>query len=162
MYRFIHNLKCIIKKIPAVGWIGRTTLTKDEFKNAERYFFRAATEEVKYFMKEKQYGKISKEKDGILLFTGRILPSSGVSAVTPMSDVMKDLSATSFCVPIIERYSPIAYSIINDVHWNDDTVKHSGNESIWRYVLKYAYIIEGKEIVKIVRKSCQVRWGIQI
>ena len=155
LYRFIHNLKSKVKKIPVEDWIGRSTLSMDEIQNAERYFFRAATEEVKHFMKEKQYGKISKEQNGILTFTGRILPSGGVSAVTPMTDAMKDLSATTFCVPVIERHSPIAYSIINDIHWYDDTVKHSGNESVWRYVLKYAYIVEGKEIVKIVKKSCQ-------
>ena len=118
-------------------------------------FFRAATKEVRYFLKEKQYNKFSLEKAWILFYTGRILPSDGVSAVTPMTVAMKDLSATAFCIPIIEIHSPIAYSNVNDIHWYNNTVKHSGNESIWRYVLKYAYVIEGREIVKKIKKSCQ-------
>jgi len=71
-----------------------------------------------------------------------------------MTSVMKDLCSTSFCVPIIDKHSPIAYSIINEIHWYSE-VKHQGVETVWRHVLKTAFIIEGREIVKKIRKSCQ-------
>ena len=90
----------------------------------------------------------------ILLYTGRILPSKDVSIVGTFTDVMKDLSATTFCVPILDRFSPIAYSISMDVHWNNATVKHSGIETTQRFVLKKAHIIEGRMLIKHIKKTC--------
>ena len=60
-----------------------------------------------------------------------------------------------FCVPVLDKYSPISYAIINEVHWNSKAVQHRGVESIWRYTLKTAYIIEGREVVKWINSSCQ-------
>ena len=70
---------------------------------------------------------------------------------------MQDLSATIFCVPIVDKHSPIAYVIINDTHWNDKVVQHSDSdvETVWRYVLKKAYIIEGCSIAKKIKRLCQ-------
>jgi len=34
-------------------------------------------------------------------------------------------------------------------------VKHQGVETVWQHVLKTAFIIEGREIVKKIGKSCQ-------
>ena len=151
--RFIKHLKIRISGKNPIG--NHAILSDEEIKKAEEYFFRAATKEVKHFMNQKQYQKMSHEKDGILMYTGRILPEQGVSAITPMSAVMKDLSSTTFCVPVIDKHSPIAYSIISDIHWYDKTVKHRGIESVWRYVLKYAYVFEGRDVVKKIKKSCQ-------
>ena len=49
-----------------------------------------------------------------------------------MSDVMKDLSSSTFFVPVIYKHSPLDYSIVNDVHWNSSVAKHSGVETVWR------------------------------
>ena len=51
---------------------------------------------------------------------------------------MKDLSSIMFCVPVIDKHSPFTYSFVNDVHWFDKDVKHSGIETTWRQVLKTA------------------------
>ena len=68
---------------------------------------------------------------------------------------MKDLAASSFCVPVIEKNSPVANAIVNDVHWNDSTVTHRGFETALRSVLKKAYIIEARSLLKTIKKSCQ-------
>ena len=47
-----------------------------------------------------------------------------------MTEVMVDLSNSSFSVPLIEKNSPLAYSIINEVHWNDKVAKHAGVETV--------------------------------
>ena len=60
----------------------------------------------------------------------------------------------SFCVPLIEKFSPLAYSLVNEIHWYDDDAKHSGNESVLRYVQKNAYIIEGRSLVKQFKNEC--------
>ena len=57
-------------------------------------------------------------------------------------------------MPLIDKYSPVAYSVINEVHWYNDDARHSGNETVWRYVQLIAYILEGKPIVKQFRLEC--------
>ena len=71
-----------------------------------------------------------------------------------MTNAMQDLSAETFCVPIVAKNSPFAYAIINDIHWYDKVAQHSGVEMVWRYVLKKAYIIEGRSIVKNIKRLC--------
>ena len=72
-----------------------------------------------------------------------------------MTNAMQDLSAATFCVPIVDKHSPLAYAIINDVRWNDKVAQHSGIETVWRYVLKKAYVTEGCSIVKNIKRLCQ-------
>ena len=59
---------------------------------------------------------MSKEKDAILYYRGRILPNQDASVVARMTNVIKDLQQTSFCLPLVDKYSPMAYSIVNEVH----------------------------------------------
>ena len=72
-----------------------------------------------------------------------------------MTAVIKDLTFTTFCVPVIYRHSPLAYSIINEIHWYSNVAKHSGVETIWRYVLKVCFILCGREIVKKIKIHCE-------
>lgn len=56
-----------------------------------------------------------------------------ISAASEMAAVMNDSPSTICCVPVIYRHSPLAYSIINEIHWNSNVAKYSGVETIWRY-----------------------------
>ena len=123
-------------------------------KEVEKYLFRKATSEVKAFLPSTKFKKISKMKDDILYYTGRILPTDEATIVGNATKVMKDLSVLHFLVPIVDRHSPLAYSIVNQIHWNHQTAKHSGVETTWRYVLQVAYIIEGRSLVKQIRSTC--------
>ena len=142
------------KPVPPVGKID-VFLTEEEVAEGERYYYRKATEEVKKFTKEEKIKDISIEKEDILYFTGRLMNRSNTSPVVPLSDVMLDLKDSTFVVPIVDKHSPLAYSIINEVHWEDPVAKHSGVETVLRYTMKYAYIIEGRELVKKVRRNCE-------
>ena len=106
-------------------------------------------------MKPEQYEKFSKESDGILYYTGRILPHQKVDSSCTMTAVMKDLNESTFFVPIVEEHSPLAYSVIKEIHWNDKTVKHSGVETTLRYVLLYCYVVEGRELVRKISSACE-------
>ena len=106
------------------------------------YFYKKATLEVKEFSGN-SYKKISSEKSGILYFSGRILPSQEFTNKIELSDACLDLAASSFCVPLVDRYSPLAFSIINEIHWHHDDARHSGVDTVFRYVLQIAYVIEG-------------------
>ena len=72
------------------------SLSEDDLKTALDYFFRKATQEIKHFLDKRSYQKISKEIDGVLYYTGRILSSQEFSGKLKISDVSIDLSNTSF------------------------------------------------------------------
>lgn len=129
-------------------------LTEAELEVSSNYFFRMGTREVIQFVQPKKYEKFTLRKDNLLIYTGRILPEDQVSIVGRYTAVMRDLASTTFCVPVLDKDSPIAYSIALDVHWNHPVCKHSGVESTLRYILKIVYIIEGRQLVKSIRKQC--------
>ena len=90
----------------------------------------------------------------MLYYTGRILPNQNVTVDGRMTNVMKDLQQTSFCVAIINKRSPLAYSIVNEIHWYNNISKHAGIETVLRCTLSIAYITEGQEIVRKVKNDC--------
>ena len=45
-----------------------------------------------------------------------------------MCDVMVDLSCSTFPVPLVDRLSPFASSIVNEVHWHNKEARHKGLE----------------------------------
>ena len=106
------------------------SLSEHDLKTALHYFFRKATQEIKHFLDKRSYQKISKEIDGVLYYTGRILPSQEFSGKLNISDVSIDLSNTSVCVPFTDSLSPFAYSVINETHWYNDDAKHCGVETV--------------------------------
>ena len=130
-------------------------IPEEQINNAKAYFYKKATAEVKHFVSLSKYKNMSMEKDGILLYTGRILPIDNVTIVGNATKVMKDLSATTFNVPIVDRYSPVAISICNEIHWYHDTAQHTGPDTVWRYVLENIFIIEGRPLVNIICYSCE-------
>ena len=130
-------------------------ISESELQEASNYYFRKASLEVKKFNAKESYQTISSEKDGILYYNGRILPSQEISAVVTLSDVMRDLKSTTFCVPLIDKHSPLAYSITNEIHWYHKVAKHAGVETVLRYTMQYGYILEGRELVKRIRKACE-------
>ena len=74
-----------------------------------------ATDELKEFSQPKYYEKNSVEWNSILYYAGRV-DLGKISFGVAMTDAMLDLSSGSFDVPIVEKYSPIAFSVINQIH----------------------------------------------
>ena len=127
----------------------------DGILNAARgYFFRKAALEVKHFVDKSRYENKSVWKDGILYFTGRILPMQVITGEPSLGDVSLDLAASTFYVPITDACSPIAYAIVSETHWYDPDVSHGGVESVLRYCQSTAYIIGGRALVKNIKKEC--------
>ena len=112
--------------------VNSITLSDEEILATKECFFGKATLEVKKFTKPTQYQKISIERDGILYHSERILLTDNIKITGEMFTVMKGLAADTFCVPIICKHSPLAYSLINEVHWHSKAAMHSGVETVWR------------------------------
>jgi hypothetical protein len=131
--------------------IGRlTSLLPEEIHLAELYFFKKGTAEVLRFTKSKDYKNCSEMKDGILYFSGRLLSTGAVNAI---EEVMFDLSPVTFCRPILDRYSPVAYAIMIEMHWAK--VHHLSATTTYRESLATAYIIRGRDLAQEVRDSCK-------
>ena len=131
-------------------------LTEELIKAGANYYNWKATNEIKHFLKDdKMIERISTERDSILYHSERPMPKHENDQIVQLTEVMRDLSSCTFVVPLIDKHSPIAYSIINEVHWNDPVASHSGVETVLRYTMKYAYIIEGRELVRKIRKGCE-------
>ena len=110
------------------GFIVR--LSEEMLNDALDYFYKRGTSELKHFQNKISYKKLSEEKDGILYYTGRVLASQQINSKLNLSDVCMDLTKESFCVPLIDRHSPLAYAIVNEVHWYSEDARHSGNETV--------------------------------
>jgi hypothetical protein len=150
--KFIQNT---FKRVKSAKITNQLVNTKDPNLEAENYFFKKSSQEVEKFVEVSKYKKISTLKDGILYYTGRIPPNKEVNCTGNMSSVMLDLTQSTFCVPVVDKHSPLAYSIVNDIHWNHKVAKHSGVETTHRYVLQKAYIIEGRDLIKTFRRKCE-------
>ena len=135
---------------------GILCLNSDLICAARNYYFRKATEEIKEFVNPAKFRSKSESRDGILYYTGRILESQQIDAKKQVTfaDACLDLSAASFCVPMTDHLSPVAYAIVMETHWFDPDVNHGGVESVLRISQNTAYIIGGRELVKSIRKSC--------
>ena len=63
---------------------------------------------------------------GFFYYYGQILPSQGFNGKLNLSDVCIGLTMSSFCVPLIDKFS---YAIVNEIHWYLNDAKHSGFET---------------------------------
>ena len=123
---------------------------------AMQYFFKKATQEVKHFLPESKYKHISEEKSDILYYTGRILPTQeiGLNDCPTMCDACLDLMKSTFCVPLVDVMSPLAYSLTDEIHWYHPDVMHGGVESLLRETNRVAFIIGGRNLVKTMKENC--------
>ena len=129
--------------------LGELQLSSDEIKSAEEYFFIKATKEIKQFTKKSEYENCSQLKDGILLFNSRILQGQQIEDV---ENIMDDLSPLYFCNPLVDRYSPVAYSIMSFAH--TQLVHHRNNVATLLESRSVAYILKGRELAIEVRDAC--------
>ena len=124
-----------------------------DLDQAWKYLFRKATEEVEYFCPPKVW-KQTKKIDGVRLWTVRVLPCQEFTVGIQLSDAMLDLSPTVFCVPVVDEYSPLAWSIVLEVHWNNPSAKHAGVPTVVRYCNGLAHIYNCSQVAQAVRDSC--------
>ena len=121
----------------------------EEIDQAEYYFFRKGSLEVQKFSKHKDWKHCSEWKDGLLLYTGRILDGQEVLS---MENCMLDVKPLTFVKPILDRYSPIAYSIM--IHSHEKLVKHRSSSFTLRESRYIAYILGGRDLAIEVREAC--------
>ena len=68
------------------------------------YFFQKATRELIHFNQKSEYEKISTEKDGVLFYTRRILPSQKFDTKS-----VSDLNLSDACIDLVPVHSVLQW-----------------------------------------------------
>ena len=121
---------------------------------AKMYYFRKCTLEIQKFVEPNKYKNNSTLHEGVLYHTGRILSTQDVDSKMSLGNTSLDLTASTFCVPMVDSLSPVAYAIVSETHWHHPDVNHGGVESVLRFSQMTAFIIGGRELVKKLKKAC--------
>ena len=96
--------------------------------------------------------KVAIMKGGILFSKGRIL--DGMNFVQTGGLELQDLGQLGIKahIPVIDRHSPLAYSIANHVHW--ELAKHKGIETCNRISLSHVNILQGASLYNELCEQC--------
>ena len=124
-------------------------LSEDELIAAENYYFKLATKEVKKYVPAKQWKDFSVETEGILYYKSRILDGQAVSDVEKL---FADIEPLSFCRPLVDRYSPLAYAIMIFVH--EQVVYHRNSSACVQGSRSIGFIIGAKDLADIINEKC--------
>ncbi len=127
----------------------RFVVSEADTKRAESYIFKKTTKELFEFNDWKKLDTLGKMKDGVFLYTGRIL--AGPEA--EFADAMVDLTRLSYAVPVLDRDSPIAFCIMRTCH--ERSTHHGGVASTLLKSYEYAYIIGGRSLATEIRSKCR-------
>ena len=125
-----------------------TSLTETDFEKAKRLTFLITSRETEKF-NSKSALKDCVWKDGILTYCSRVLDTSELSGP---STTFLDMDPLCFNVPVVDRFSPVAYSIM--IHSHTQLTHHGGAVSTLRESMKIAHILKGKELAVEIRRDC--------
>ena len=114
-------------------------LTDEMLTSAMFYFSAKTTLEVKHFLSRDKYANITKEIDTVLYYSGRIPSDYSFGGYPELCEAAIDICDTTFCVPVMDQYSPVAISIAMEIHWHHPDVKHSGIEPMLRQTQHVAH-----------------------
>ena len=126
----------------------------DEFVNdALNYLFRKASDEVQNFNQKDKIMKIGVEKEGVLFSRSRILEGQRFILAGDLknSNILMEANL-NFFTPVVDRFSPLAYSIAMYVHY--ELMKHAGEETCYRCSLGHCHIIQGMGLFKEINEDC--------
>ena len=103
------------------------------------YLFKTATKEIKHFCKPEAIKKEAFERDDILFCRSRLLEGQRFLMTAGLEDKnFFHSSDLNMMTPMVDRFSPLAYSIATHVH--DVMCKHAGYETCFRMSLSFCHI----------------------
>ena len=111
--------------------------------------FVKTTAEVVKFNSTKSIEAISTMQDGILKFNGRILDDTRPKSLVKLSF---DLVPTQFCKPLVDRMSPVAYSVMLYVH--SKVTNHGSALECIRMSMEIVYILSCRSLAIEIRENC--------
>ena len=130
------------------------SLADIDLSTALEYLYKIATQEVFRYVEKRKIEEISIMSDGILYYKSRVLDGAEIKAVGGLEEMMniQEFTGYNFKVPILYRYSPLAWSIAIHLHYNIH--KHKGLESSYRLSLGFVHILQGRAVFRKIVEDC--------
>ena len=124
----------------------------DRFINmALMYLFRKGAAEVRQFVSAKIIEKHMFEKEGILLSKNRMLDCLDYIYTGELNVDLGSLGIKAN-TPVLDRYSPLAYSVAQHVHWK--LAPHRGMETHHRVALEHVFIMQSSSLFRELSREC--------
>ena len=127
-------------------------LDEEDLQCALRYLYSTATKEVEHFAKPGVLDKFVK-KDGILYHKNRVNVGQRFLQAAELDglDILR-AQGINLLTPIIDRYSPLAYSIADHIHCN--IAKHKGFETCVRISHGFVFIVSAFGLFQEIGDDC--------
>ena len=127
-------------------------LGDQQLSAALTFLYQKASMEVKEFNSQSVIKKYTVEKNNILYSKGRLI--DGMNFIEAGGLDLGDLGelGVNVQVPVLDRYSPLSYSIANHVHWK--LAKHKGMETCSRTSLQNVHILQGPALYREIGEEC--------
>ena len=130
-----------------------TLLPTDSHLNAALLlYYRYASMEVVQFNSKQLVERHTVLKDGILLSRGRIIDGMNFLETADLDTLNLGSLGVKTMIPVIDRWSPLAYSIAQHFHWT--VVKHRGMETCLRFSLEHVHILQGMSLFRELSNGC--------
>ena len=131
----------------------RIRILNSEIQWSLHYLYKKATAEIKEFHKPEKIARTMVEKHGILYNHSRIMDGQRFAQTAGFTD-LSGLLASGIHVfsPVIDRWSPLAYSIAKWIHTH--VAKHAGFETCFRHSHNHAFILQGLSLFEVIGKDC--------
>ena len=126
----------------------KPVLSSYQQRIGEFYYYYKSTLEVDRFTSPKELVHTDR-RGGILYSTGRILYGQEVAAP---EDVMFDVDHLCFVRPVVDRYSPVAMSVMIYVH--TQIAHHRSAVATLRASRDIVYVVRGRDLAVRVREGC--------
>ena len=168
-YSRLKNVEKTFKSYPAtyssVSWgsaavgihgdtVGSVPVIEDiDIARALHYWYSKATDEVEKFVKRETIARVGIKKNGILYCRSRILAGQRLTEAGNMG--MNSLGmeiGLNLMTPLVDRWSPIAYSIALFIHVK--VGRHAGYETCSRLSLEYCHILQSPSLFKQISDEC--------
>ena len=118
------------------------------------YIFKKTSLEVLKFNDKKLVDRVGILVDGILYCKSRLTEDQSLRAVGGLENIidLESFTGINFKVPVLDKFSPVAVSIANHLHFNK--IKHKGVETTHRIALQHVRILGGRSLFKMIRDEC--------
>ena len=140
---------------PLTNFIGDAELGIDDedISMALEYWYKKGSKEVVQFNKKEMVARVAVEKNGILYCRSRIMDGQRFVSAGGFERNSLGLEVQlNMMTPLLDRYSPIAYSVANYVH--HELGKHAGYETCFRISLGYCHVIQGASLFREISDEC--------
>ena len=124
-----------------------------KFVNAAlNFYFRLSSKEVIKFNSKAYIEKRGVMHDGILLSKTRLIQGMNFLETADLDTLNLGDIGLKTRIPVLDRYSPLAYSVALYIHWK--IAKHKGIESCLRMSLEHVHILQGMNLFREISQDC--------